>query len=84
MLCGAPPHFMENKKEMFKKNCKEPIPYPRYLSKTTIDLLKKLLVVNPKKRLGYGEEDAKLIKQHSFYKDIDFEKLNKKELPPLI
>ncbi|KRX11179.1 Protein kinase-like domain [Pseudocohnilembus persalinus] len=85
MLCGAPPHYCEDKKLMFKRNCQVPIPYPRqYFSDKAISLLSQLLVVNPKKRLGYGEQDAKSIKEHEFFNGIDFDKLLKKEITPPI
>jgi serum/glucocorticoid-regulated kinase 2 len=44
------------------------------------DLLKKLLNTNPTKRLGNGPEGAKEIKDHSFFKDIDWKRLYEKDL----
>lgn len=39
------------------------------------DLCEKLLVLNPSDRLGAGPNGYKLLKAHSFFKDIDFEAL---------
>jgi hypothetical protein len=41
-----------------------------------------LLERNPKKRLGCGPKDAEEIKKHPFFKDIDWDKLDKKLLEP--
>ena len=46
------------------------------------DLLKKLLEPNPSKRLGNGPEGANEIKNHIFFKEIDWNKLYKRELEP--
>jgi len=37
---------------------------------------------NPDERLGSATGDVENIKAHAFFKDIDFEKLMKKELEP--
>lgn len=36
------------------------------------DLIFKLLNRNPKKRLGAGERDADELKEHQFFKDVDW------------
>ena len=47
------------------------------------DLIKKLLVVNPKERIGFNSIDD--IKNHDFFKNVDFNKvLSKEEIPPFI
>ncbi|RVD92272.1 Serine threonine kinase [Tubulinosema ratisbonensis] len=43
------------------------------------DLILKLLEKDPKKRLGSGEKDAEQIKKHSYFNEIDFDKIYKKE-----
>ena len=66
MLCGYLPFENEdNAKDnelLFKKILEGKIDYPNYLSDMAIDLLKKLLVNNPEKRIKINE-----IKQHKFY-----------------
>ena len=50
-----------------------------------VDLISQLLSINPKKRLGYGESDAKQIKEHQFFNDADWNKyLNKEIEPPFV
>jgi len=44
------------------------------------DLLTKLLTKYPKKRLGY--KGAEEVKKHPFFKNIDWEALLNKEIPP--
>ena len=43
------------------------------------DLINKLLALNPKDRLGYGpigsSNDFAALKNHSFFNDIDFDKI---------
>lgn len=51
------------------------------LGRDAADFISKLLVKDPRKRLGGGEEDAKELKRHSFFKDIDWDKLARKEIP---
>lgn len=46
---------------MFKNLITKPIPYPMFLSKKAVSLLKALLQVDPVKRLGYGPQDAENI-----------------------
>jgi len=42
------------------------------------------LVVQPKRRLGYGVSDAQEIKVHEFFKDINWTLLEKKEIKPIL
>ena len=50
-----------------------------------IDLITQLLAVNPKKRIGYGDSDAKKIKEHQYFIDVDWNKyLNKEIEPPFV
>jgi serine/threonine protein kinase len=77
MLTGAPPFYSNNRKEILRRVLNYPVPIPEYLSESARSLLKGLLVINPEKRLGAknGSED---IKNHSFFKGIDFNKIKEK------
>ena len=54
---------------------------PHDLSPEASDILTKLLQKDPKMRLGGDEKDAEALKQHPFFKSIDWDKLYKKEFP---
>ena len=62
MLCGYLPFEDKNNEKLFQKIAECKIEYPSYLSETSIDLLKKIIVPNPKKRITINE-----IKKHPFY-----------------
>ena len=53
---------------------------PEKVPKTPRDLIEKLFVSNPKKRLGYKGADE--VKQHPFFKGVDFDKVLRKEYKP--
>jgi serine/threonine protein kinase len=55
---------------------------PNFISENAKDLLRGLLQRNPKKRLGGGERDAEEIKEHIFFKDVDWDKIYKKQIKP--
>jgi len=62
MLCGYLPFEDKNNEKLFKKIAECKIEYPTYLSDIAIDLLKKIIVPDPKKRITINE-----IKKHPFY-----------------
>ena len=62
MVCGYLPFEDPDNDILFKKILKCKIKYPDYLSDMTISIMKKILVVDPKKRITLEE-----IKQHPFY-----------------
>ena len=66
MLCGYLPFENEenskNNNLLFKKILSGKLDYPKYLSDLSVDLLKKILVNTPEKRIKINE-----IKQHKFY-----------------
>ena len=62
MLCGYLPFDGLTNEVLFKKILRCKIEYPKFLSNTIIDLLKKILVSEPKNRITISE-----IKKHPFY-----------------
>ena len=62
MLCGYLPFEDKNNEKLFKKIVQCKIEYPDYLSEIAVDLLKKIIVPNPKERITINE-----IKKHPFY-----------------
>ena len=63
----------------------EKIKFNDNMNPLLVDLISQLLAVNPKKRIGYGDSDAKKIKEHQYFSDIDWNKyLNKEIEPPFV
>lgn len=80
MLTGLPPFYDQDVPTMYRKILQNPLKFPPFLEKTDAqDLLTQLLQKDPANRLS----DAQQIKNHRFFKDIDWVKLlNKAYLPP--
>lgn len=80
MLTGLPPFYDSDVPTMYRKILQNPLRFPPFLENTDAqDLLIKLLQKDPLHRLN----DAQAIKNHPFFKDIDWNKLlNKSYLPP--
>ena len=82
MISGTPPFFSNEIAVLFNKikNCQ--LVLHQYFSEDLKDLLKKLLDKDPDKRFGVNDKEE--IKEHPFFKGIDWEKLEKKEITPPI
>lgn len=78
MLVGFPPFYSRDRNRLFENIKYAKLVVPTFVSPDASDLLTKLLQKNPKKRLGYGKNDAEEIKKHKFFKDIDWKKLYNK------
>ena len=85
MLTGCLPFRIPRGNKINPKVYEEPLRFPPDINPLAINLIKQLLKVNPKKRLGYGESDAKKIKEHPYFKGINWEQYwNKETEPPFI
>ncbi|XP_066550318.1 protein kinase C eta type [Amia ocellicauda] len=84
MLSGHAPFEAENEDELFESILKEEISYAAWLSIDAVHILKAFLTKNPARRLGCisaeGGEGAILV--HPFFKEIDWERLNLREMEP--
>jgi hypothetical protein len=56
--------------------------FPEHLSANSISLLSLLLTKDQESRLGVGPRDAEEIKEHAFFKDINWDKLFNREIRP--
>ena len=87
MLVGRPPFQNANKMQLLYTIATRKVDYVPVqkvgASPLLTSLLRKLLHPDPAKRLGGQEADADDIKKHPFFEGLDWEKLSKKELPPL-
>lgn len=82
MLCGRPPFYSKNRKEMFKLIVEQRPVMKDNFSEDAADILMKLLHPTPSKRLGAGTSDADEIKSHPFFSEIDWDKLYNKQIEP--
>ena len=62
MLCGYLPFEDQDNEKLFKKILECKLEYPNYVNRLSIDLIEKILVTDPDKRITIPD-----IKKHSFY-----------------
>jgi serine/threonine protein kinase len=53
LLTALPPHYNDDRMVMYQDIASREVKYPKYFSDTVIDLLKKMLDKDPRKRIGY-------------------------------
>uniref|UniRef100_M4FG31 non-specific serine/threonine protein kinase n=1 Tax=Brassica campestris TaxID=3711 RepID=M4FG31_BRACM len=81
MLTGKPP-FMGSRGKIQQKIVKDKIKLPQFLSTEAHALLKGLLQKEPERRLGSGPRGAGEIKEHKWFKGINWKKLEAREVKP--
>lgn len=92
LLTGVSPFSLDgqnNQQEISKRILRnDPPSKPLHLSDTVWDFITRLLVKDPRRRLGGGPRDAKDLKEHPFFMDAapDFtwEALENKQIKPPI
>ena len=85
MLTGRLPFPIKRGIKLNTKLYERGIDFPSILTKEAKDLMQKLLVVDPTERLGSGPNGSENIKNHSFFKGVNWkEAWNKKLKPPFI
>ncbi|XP_077522827.1 ribosomal protein S6 kinase alpha-5-like isoform X2 [Amblyomma americanum] len=84
LLTGASPFTVEgernNQAEISKRILKSQPPMPDTISGDIKDFIQKLLVKDPRKRLGGGIDDALELKRHRFFKGLNWEDLATKRI----
>ncbi|KAF8311143.1 Pkinase-domain-containing protein [Clavulina sp. PMI_390] len=82
MCCGWSPFYAEDVQQMYKNICFGRIKFPRgVIGEDGKQFVKGLLNRNPKNRLGAQRDTAEL-KEHPFFKSIDWVALGKKQVTP--
>lgn len=80
MLTGLPPFYTKEREKLFYNIKFGELKYPAHLSTACKDLLTKLFIKDPEKRLGSGGRDAEEIKEHPWFAKIDWDALMKKQV----
>ncbi|KAH9844206.1 serine/threonine protein kinase [Rhodofomes roseus] len=82
MCCGWSPFYAEDTQQMYKNICFGKIRFPRgVINEDGKQFVKGLLNRNPKHRLG-AQRDAEELKEHPFFKTIDWKALALKQVTP--
>jgi len=82
MLAGLPPFFSEDVSEMYQNIVNGKIVFPPHINGVTRDIIKKFLEQDPSQRLGSGPDGSEQVKKHSYFADVNWCALEKKEVVP--
>ncbi|XP_050353894.1 protein kinase C isoform X5 [Nymphalis io] len=81
MLAGQPPFEADNEDDLFESILHDDVLYPVWLSKDAVSILKGFMTKNPARRLGVLG-GAGGIRQHAFFRDVDWDALAHRRLRP--
>ncbi|PIL22593.1 hypothetical protein GSI_15282 [Ganoderma sinense ZZ0214-1] len=82
MLLGQSPFRGDDEDEIFDAILEDEPLYPITMPRDAVSILQKLLTRDPTRRLGSGKGDAEEIKRHPFFKDVNFDDVLHKRIPP--
>ncbi|KAF9013343.1 hypothetical protein BDQ17DRAFT_1396420 [Cyathus striatus] len=82
MLLGQSPFRGDDEDEIFDAILEDEPLYPITMPRDAVSILQKLLTRDPNRRLGSGKEDAEEIKRQPFFKDVSFDDVLHKRIPP--
>ncbi|KIJ54841.1 hypothetical protein M422DRAFT_24731 [Sphaerobolus stellatus SS14] len=82
MLLGQSPFRGDDEDEIFDAILEDEPLYPITMPRDAVSVLQKLLTREPTRRLGAGKADAEEIKKHPFFKDVNWDDVFNKRIPP--
>lgn len=82
MLMGQSPFHGDDEDDLFQSILHDELFYPRWLPTDAVRCLSGLLERNPQVRLGMPNCPQGEIRNHPFFKPIDWEKLERREVEP--
>ncbi|EDV23199.1 uncharacterized protein TRIADDRAFT_27989, partial [Trichoplax adhaerens] len=82
MLYGLPPFYSRDTAEMYDNILHKPLKLRTNITSSARDILEGLLQKKRELRLGAGEGDFKDIKNHAFFRSINWTDLERKKIKP--
>ncbi|KAF8630918.1 hypothetical protein AX17_005276 [Amanita inopinata Kibby_2008] len=82
MLLGQSPFRGDDEDEIFDAILEDEPLYPITMPRDAVSILQKLLTRDPSRRLGSGKDDADEIKRQPFFKDVNWDDVHNKRIPP--
>ncbi|KIY72512.1 hypothetical protein CYLTODRAFT_417900 [Cylindrobasidium torrendii FP15055 ss-10] len=82
MLLAQSPFRGDDEDEIFDAILEDEPLYPITMPRDAVAILQKLLIRDPSRRLGSGREDAEEVKRQPFFKDVNWDDVMNKRIPP--
>ena len=82
MLSGKLPFAIKRGIKLSTKIYEKGVEFPKNMNNDAKDLIQKLLVVDPKDRLGEGPDGSEKIKSHPFFKGVNWKDAWQKKIKP--
>jgi len=82
MLTGMPPFYTRNRERLFEDIRSGELVYPKYVAQAAKEVLQALMLRDPSRRLGAGQEDGKEVRAHAFFAGVDWQATLARDVKP--